>query len=71
MDWFVGTSAAGLWAIAFAVALAIAVLAAIAGIFFAWKKRSVMEAAPLPHCNLEERLGQIAQANILQTKKTA
>ena len=71
MNWFVGDTAAQVWAVLLGGAVLIAVLLAMAAIYRAWKKRSVLDDAPLPQCNVEERLNQITEATRLQAKKTA
>jgi len=74
MNWFAGDTAAQLWAVLLCLAVLMAILLSIAGIFRAWKKRSMLDDAPLPHCNVQERLNQITEATRLQelqAKKTA
>ena len=41
-------------------AATMALLTVLGGFFFAWRKRSFIEDDPVPHCNLQERLDQIA-----------
>ena len=71
MNGFMGNGATEIWGVSLFIVLAIAALAAIAGGYFVWKKRSVAEDDPLPHCDLEKRLGEIAHATLMQAKKTA
>lgn len=60
MKWPMNTDTAGLLVVLLCVATAIAALTAIGRFFFAWRNRSLIEEAPVPHCNLQERLAQIA-----------
>lgn len=70
MNSILGTNNAELWIVLLSVAVAVAVLAGISGLFFAWKRRSIIE-EPLPHCNLEERLAQIGLVPPLPPEKVA
>lgn len=69
MNWSMGSDSAQLWIVLLCTVVALAIAT---GIFFlvTLKKRSGDE-DPLPHCNLEERLTQIAQSTMLQAKKSA
>jgi hypothetical protein len=68
MKWLMNTGTVGLLVILLGVATAMAALTAIGCFFFAWRKRFVEE-APVPHCNLQERLAQIAQAPMVLGRK--
>lgn len=63
------TGTTQLWVALLCVAGAIAVLTVIVGFFVAWRKGSAEE-DPIPHCNLQERLAQIAQVPMVQARKT-
>ena len=69
MNWSMGSDSAQLWVV---LLCAVVALAIATGIFFlvSWKRRGIDE-DPLPHCNLEERLTQIAQSTMVQAKKSA
>lgn len=69
MNWSMGSDSTQIWVVLLCTVVALAIAT---GIFFliTWKKRSLDE-DPLPHCNLEERLSQIAQSTMLQAKKSA
>ena len=69
MNWSMGSDSAQLWIVLLCTVVALAIAT---GIFFllTWKRGSV-DKDPLPHCNLEERLTEIAQNTMLQAKKTA
>lgn len=69
MNWSMGSDSAQLWIVLLCTVVALAIAT---GIFFlvTWKRRSTDDDA-LPHCNLEERLTQIAQNTMLQAKKSA
>jgi hypothetical protein len=69
MNWSMGSDSAQLWIVLLCTVVALAIAT---GIFFllTWKRGSV-DKDPLPHCNLEERLTEIAQSTMLQAKKTA
>jgi hypothetical protein len=71
MNSALGADSSQIWMIFLYIAVAVAVLAGIASAYFIWKKHSVLEEDPLPHCNLAERLTQIADDTMLQAKKTA
>jgi hypothetical protein len=58
-----------LWVLLLCVAAGIAIVAIASGVFFAWRKMSTGEGDPIPHCNLQERLAQIAQAPMVQGRK--
>ncbi len=70
MDFLTNAQAGELWFILLCLAVAIAAAALTTGVLFAWRKRPVDEEA-LPHCNLEERLAQIAKAGSFHTEKPA
>lgn len=69
MNWSMGSDSAQLWILLLCMVVA---LATATGIFFlvTWKRR-LADNDPLPHCNLEERLTQIAQSTMIQAKKSA
>ncbi len=58
-----------LWVLLLCAAAGIAIVAIASGVFFAWRKVSTGEGDPIPHCNLQERLAEIAQATVVQGKK--
>jgi hypothetical protein len=47
------------------------ILMILGGIFFAWRKRANNEDDAVPHCNLQERLAQIANTPIVEGMKSA
>lgn len=69
MNWSMGSDSAQGWIVLLCTVVALAIAT---GIFFlvTWKKRGIDE-DPLPHCNLEERLTQLAQNTMLEAKKSA
>jgi hypothetical protein len=69
MNWSMGSDSAQLWIVLLCTVVALAIAT---GIFFlvTWKRRGI-DHDPLPQCNLEERLTQIAQSTMLQAKKSA
>ena len=62
-------NATDLWIVMLWATAAIAILTVIGGVFFAWKNRSTIEKDPVPHCNLQERLAQIANTPIVLGSK--
>lgn len=62
MNSLIATDSAKLWMVLLSSAIGIATLAAIISIVYVWKRR-LLEEEPLPQCNLQQRLAQIAQAN--------
>lgn len=70
MNWSMGMDVSQLRLVALCVVLAIAITGGVAALWVAWRKRDVDE-EPLPHCNLEERLSQIASNSMLPAKKSA
>jgi len=42
---------------------------ALGGFLFLWRKRSIVEEGPVPHCNLQERPAQIANAPMVQGRE--
>ena len=69
MRWLMNANATDLWMVMLWVTAAIATLTVICGVFFAWKNRSIVEKDPVPHCNLQERLAQIANTPIVRGSK--
>lgn len=69
MNWSMGSDSTQVWIVLLCTVVALAIAT---GIFFlvAWKRRGIDE-DPLPHCNLEERLSEIAQSTLVQAKKSA
>jgi hypothetical protein len=65
MKWLMNTDTVGLLVVLLGVATTLAALTAIGCFYFAWRKRFTEE-APVPHCNLQERLAEIAQAPMVQ-----
>jgi hypothetical protein len=70
MNSLMGTDTAQLSIVLLSVAIGVAVLAAISGLFIAWRKRSLIDEEPLPHCDLQQRLAQITHATDAQAPKT-
>jgi hypothetical protein len=58
------------WLLALCIVAGAAISGSLYAAYLMWRKRSVDE-EPLPHCNLEERLSQIAKASMQPVKKTA
>jgi len=71
MNWSMGSENGQLWIILFCIVVGAAVSGSVYGAYMMWRKRSLLDEEPLPHCNLEERLSQIAKASIDPIKKTA
>jgi hypothetical protein len=69
MRWLMNTNTTELWVVMLCVTAAIATLTVMGGFFFAWRKRSVVEEDPVPHCNFQERLAQIAATPMVQGRK--
>jgi hypothetical protein len=69
MNWSMGSDSAQLWMVLLCTVVALTVATGIF-LLITWKRRAIDE-DPLPHCNLEERLTQIAQNTMLQAKKSA
>jgi flagellar basal body-associated protein FliL len=69
MNWSMGSDSAQIWIVLLCTLVALAIAT---GIFFlvTWKKRGIDE-QPLPHCNLQERLTQLAQNTMLEANKSA
>jgi len=60
------TNTTGPWVVMLCVAAAVATLTVVSGFFFAWRKRPDTEENLVPHCNLEERLSQIANTPMVE-----
>jgi len=60
------TNTTEFWVVMLCVAVAIATLTIISGFFFARRHRSIVELGLVPHCNLQERLAQIANTPMVQ-----
>ena len=71
MRWLMNTNTTEFWVVMLCVAAAIATLTVLGGFFFARRKRSIVEQDPAPHCNLQERLAQIANMPMVQGVKSA
>jgi len=69
MRWLMNTNTTEFWVVMLCVAAAIATLTVISGFFFARRNRSVVEQDPVPHCNLQERLAQIAATPMVEGRK--
>jgi hypothetical protein len=69
MKWLMNTDTAELLMVLLCVAVTMAILIALGAFFFAWRKRSIVDEDPIPHCNLQERLAQIANAPMVQGRK--
>jgi hypothetical protein len=70
MNWSMGSENGQFWLLLLCIVVGAVVSGSVYGAYLLWRKQSVDE-EPLPHCNLEERLSQIAQASIQPIKKTA
>jgi hypothetical protein len=68
MNWSMSSDSAQIWIVLLCTLVALAIAT---GIFFlvTWKKRGIDE-EPLPHCNLQERLTQLAQNTMLEANKS-
>ena len=62
MNSLAGTDTAKLWMVLLSVVVGVGTLAVIIAVFYTWKRR-LLEEEPLPQCNLQARLAQIAQQN--------
>ncbi len=71
MSWLMNNATAEPWLVLLCAAVATATLTAIGCFFFAWRKRSNIEEDAVPHCNLQERLAQIANTPMVQDMKLA
>jgi hypothetical protein len=71
MHWLMNNATAEPWLILLCAGAATATLTAIGCFFFAWRKRFIIEDDPVPHCNLQERLAQIANTPTVQGMKLA
>ncbi len=69
MKWLMNNNVTELWLVLLCGAATMAILTT--GIVVAWRKRSAIEEGPVPRCNLEERLAQIANTPIVQGAKLA
>jgi hypothetical protein len=58
------------WLALMCVVLALAITGGFTTLYFAWRRRGI-DHEPLPHCNLEERLEQIASNSMLPAKRSA
>ena len=65
MRWLMSTATES-WLVLLCAAAATATLTAIGCVFFAWRKRSNIKEEVVPHCNLQERLAQIANTPMVQ-----
>ena len=65
-----GTENSQFWLALMCVALVLAITGGLSVLYFAWKKRGI-DHEPLPHCNLEERLTQIANNSMVEAKRSA
>ena len=70
MNWPMNFDASQFWLALMCVVFALAVTGGLTTLYFALKKRGI-DQEPLPHCNLEERLAQIADSSMLQAKRPA
>ena len=69
MTWLMNTRATELWLVLLCGVATMAMLTALGGFIFAWRKRSVLEEDQVPRCNLQERLAQIANEPMVQGVK--
>lgn len=70
MSSLIGADNGNIWVVLFSVVVGATILAAIFGVFYVWKRRQMENQEPLPQCDLQKRLSQIAQATA-QTPKIA
>ena len=71
MTWSMGSQSSQLWILLLCIVVGAVVSGSVYGAYQMWRKRNIDE-EPLPHCNLEERLAQIAKASQIEPiKKTA
>lgn len=64
MGSLMGADKGNIWIVLFSVVVGTAFLAAIFGVFYVWKQRLIENQQPLPQCDLQKRLSQIAQASV-------
>jgi hypothetical protein len=65
------TNSADLWLVLLCVAATMTTVMILGGMFFAWRKRSNNGEDAVPHCNLQERLAQIANTPMVKGMKLA
>ena len=71
MNWPTNMRTTELWLVLLCGVATMAILTVLGGLFFAWRKRSVLEEGAVPHCNLQERLAQIADTPTVEGVKLA
>ena len=70
MNWPTNFDVSQFWLALMCVVLALSITGGLTTLYFVWKKRGI-DHEPLPQCNLEERLAQIADSSMLQAKRPA
>jgi hypothetical protein len=70
MNWPTNFDGSQIWLALMCVVLALSITGGLTTLYFVWKKRGI-DHEPLPQCNLEERLAQIADSSMLQAKRPA
>ena len=71
MNWSMGSENSQVWLLLLCIIVGAVISGSVYGGYLLWRKRSVGDEEPLPHCNLEERLTQIAKTSMQPAKRTA
>jgi len=71
MNWSMGSENGQIWLLLLCIVVGAVVSGSVYGAYLLWRKRLADNEEPLPHCNLEERLAQIANTPLHPIKKTA